>query len=53
MDFDGTKSMIWQGVNRNLIKLTGVNWNLLKLQGGKPKFSQITGWNFSWRSKTK
>jgi len=29
---DGTKSMIWQRVNRNL----------LKLLAGKPKFAQIT-----------
>jgi len=32
MDFDCTKSMIWQGVNQNLIKL----------RGGKLKFAQIT-----------
>jgi len=32
MNFDCTKSKIWQGVNRNLLKLTG----------GKPKFVQIT-----------
>jgi len=32
MNFDCRKSMIWQGVNRNL----------LKLQRGRPKFPQIT-----------
>jgi len=32
MNFDCTKSKIWQGVNRNLLKLTGV----------KPKFAEIT-----------
>jgi len=32
MNFDRTKSIIWQGVNRNLLKLTG----------GKPKVAQIT-----------
>jgi len=31
MNFDRTKSKIWQGVNRNLLKLTG----------GKPKFVLI------------
>jgi len=34
MSFDCTKSMIWQGVNRILLKLTG----------GKPKFPQFTGY---------
>jgi len=44
MNFDCTKSKIWQGVNLNLLKLTaGLNLNFLKLQDGKPKFSQITG----------
>ena len=43
MNFDCKKSKIWQGVNLNLLKLTGVNQNFLKLQDGKPKFSQITG----------
>ena len=33
MNLDCTKSKIWQGVNRNL----------LKLQKGKPKFAQIIG----------
>jgi len=46
MNFDCTKSNIWHGVNRNLLKLTGgkqkfaqitrvVNLNFLKLQGVK------------------
>jgi len=43
MNFDCTKSKIWQGENQDLLKLTGVNQNLLKLQGSKPKFAQITG----------
>jgi len=50
MNFDCTKSKIWQGVNPNLLKLTGwVNQNLLKLQVGKPKFSQIIGVKFSMK----
>jgi len=32
MNFDRTKSKIWQGVNLNLFKLIG----------GEPKFGQIT-----------
>jgi len=43
MEFDCTKSMIWQGVNRNLIKLTGGKLKFAQITGGKPKFPQITG----------
>jgi len=43
MNFDCTKSKIWQGVNRNLLIFIGVKRNLLKLLGGKPKFAKITG----------
>jgi len=42
MNFDGTKLMIWRGVNRNLIKLTGGKPKFAQITG-KPKFPQITG----------
>jgi len=49
MNFDCTKSKIWQGVNLNLLKLTGGKPKFSKIQDGKPKFSQITGVKFSMK----
>jgi len=39
MNFDFTKSMIWQGVNRNFLKLQGAKFFMKLL---KPKNIQIT-----------
>jgi len=46
MEFDRTKSMIWQGVNQNMIKLTGGKLKFTQITEGKPKFPQITGVEF-------